>query len=433
MNPNDDHSLLARFDAVLSPDERGVVALARGWAARQRAPLYAVGGSVRDLLLGRAHLDLDLAVGGDAGALAHCIAAELGGRATTYAHFGTATVSAPGWSVDIARTRTERYVYAGALPVVDPAPIEADLARRDFSIHAMAIALTGADAGRLIDPYGGRADLEARSLRVLHGESFRDDPTRIMRLARYAARLSFAVEPGTEALARRDTPFIPAVNPARITHELERTFAEVRPERVLRRLERWHALRALFAGFALPAALEEGCERLRSDGGPAAASAEYLALIAAHWDRAAIQALPGALELGHDTLIALRDLPSARATLVALVAAPIDPVTACDQLAALNLAAVRGAAAAAGDPAAALVRRFIADWRALRPALRGNDLLALGVPVGPAVGWLLDRLRRGKLQGELRTAADEAAIVHDWLEARQNEPIGGRWKRGCDE
>src|SRR5512134_2481200 len=148
-------------------------------------PAYLVGGAVRDLLLGRTRTDLDLAVDGDVGAIARA----LGEDVTTHERFGTATVRVGDLVVDLARSRAESYERPGALPAVTSAPIAEDLARRDFTINAMAVPLTG--KAELIDPYGGLEDLRVGVLRVLHERSFVDDPTRALRAARYAARFHF--------------------------------------------------------------------------------------------------------------------------------------------------------------------------------------------------------------------------------------------------
>src|SRR3954451_22837564 len=163
--------------------------------AAARQPIYLVGGAVRDLLLGRERADVDLMVEGDATALA----AELGGANSEHDRFGTVKVDVEGHEVDIAGARTETYEKPGALPTVTPAAsVEEHLARRDFTVNAMAIPLQGEP--RLLDPHGGKSDLEQGLLRVLHDRSFVDDPTRAIRAARYASRFGFRLEPRTERL-----------------------------------------------------------------------------------------------------------------------------------------------------------------------------------------------------------------------------------------
>ena len=154
------------------------------------ATVYLVGGAVRDLLLGDAPTELDLCVDGDPVVLADA----LGPRRRSHDRFGTCTVELDGARFDIARTRREVYAYPGALPDVAPAPIEQDLGRRDFTINAIALALNGEHAGTRLAVDGAESDLRDGILRVLHPGSFRDDPTRLLRLARYAARLGFSTQ-----------------------------------------------------------------------------------------------------------------------------------------------------------------------------------------------------------------------------------------------
>src|SRR5947208_15725938 len=136
-------------------------------------PGFLVGGAVRDLLLGRGTVDLDVAIEGDARAVARELAGRLGGEAKEHERFGTATVRAGDLVVDLATTRRETYAEPGALPEVEPSSIEEDLARRDFTVNAMAMRLPD---GEILDPHKGRADLEGRVIRVLHDRSFVDDP-----------------------------------------------------------------------------------------------------------------------------------------------------------------------------------------------------------------------------------------------------------------
>src|SRR4051812_4821478 len=151
----------------------------------ERIPTYLVGGAVRDLLLGASGADLDVAIGGDAAALS-----EIPGyRPERDELFLTGRLEVGDEKIDIAQTRAESYPRPGALPAVRPAPIAEDLARRDFTVNAMAFPI--AEDAELLDPHGGLEDLRAGRLRILHDESFVDDPTRALRAARYAARFGF--------------------------------------------------------------------------------------------------------------------------------------------------------------------------------------------------------------------------------------------------
>jgi tRNA nucleotidyltransferase (CCA-adding enzyme) len=161
---------------------------------------WLVGGAVRDLRLGREVVDLDVVVEGDGVAAARAAATVLGGAVREHDRFGTATVTAPdGFSFDVVTARAESYPTPGALPEVRPGTLEEDLARRDFTVNAMALSLAD---GSMREHPGASEDLEARVLRVLHPGSFVDDPTRLLRLARYGARLGFDADTRTDALAR---------------------------------------------------------------------------------------------------------------------------------------------------------------------------------------------------------------------------------------
>lgn len=403
--------LLARFEAGLDQRGRELVQAASAWAVAHAAPLYLVGGSVRDLLLGRAWQDLDLALDGHAVALGQTLAERFGVAVTVHEQFGTATLAGDGWTLDLVRTRAERYTAPAALPVVAPGSIADDLARRDFTVHAMALRLDGDGRGTLFDPFGGELDLARRAYRVLHDDSFRDDPTRILRLARYMPRLGFAVEAHTLMLAHRDAGYIDLLSPARVAHELERGFAEPQPELMLAALDGLHASLRVFGEPVPVASLAERFGRLREDGGPRPAMADFLCTLAADWPRVALERLAQRVELRQDAIGALRDLPAARRALneLAMEHAPASRVV--EALGRCALPAVRGAGAAAGGSNARLVRRYLREWRELRPRLRGDDLVAIGVPHGPRVGELLRALTAARLDGALPDRAAELAFV----------------------
>jgi len=414
-----DSSLLHKFEAGLSPAEQPILAAMREWQPVQPSTVYLVGGAVRDLLLDRQRLDLDLAVDGDWTGLAYELGARLAADVTLHTHFTTAQVTHRNGTIDLVGTRDERYAYPGALPAVEPAAIETDLGRRDFTIHALAVVLTGPQKGQLIDPFGGCADLRARLLRVLHRDGFRDDPTRLLRLARYSARLDFSVEAATRELAKRDGTFLTTVSSARVMHELERTFAEEHPEEAIRLMDELHALRAIFSQWRLPDGLERSFERLRHDGGQLPTIAEYLSAMLSGWVPDRLRRFREHLGPRQPVAAALSDLPAARALLAKLAAGSGEAWIAVPELNRLQLAAVRAAGAAGDDRTAAVVHRYLGEWSALQPSLRGGDILAMGVPPGPRVGELLRMLQYAVLRREVTTPEQERCLVQGWLAKSQ--------------
>lgn len=337
-------------------------------------PVFLVGGAVRDLLLGRDRADVDLVVVGDAAALA----GRLGAAAVEHERFATAKAQLDGHEIDIATARRETYPRPGALPEVEPAnSIEADLGRRDFTINAMAVPLSGEP--RLIDPYGGRADLEAGLLRVLHEESFSDDPTRALRAARYAARYGFAPAPETAELLRQAN--LDAVSAERREAELLlRLGLEDQAVRALELLDEWGLERAQPGGIELARKVDE----LLAD---------------APWE--------GIADRQASLLAAIRTPPEGEGELSP--AAPDSPSQAVELAAArspveLVLARARGAE---------WLDRYLEEWRQVSLEIDGEDLIAAGVPQGPAVGRGLAAALRRKLDGEIAGREQELQAALD--------------------
>ncbi|MBV9787535.1 MAG: CCA tRNA nucleotidyltransferase, partial [Chloroflexi bacterium] len=235
-----------RLAHALAPEILALVERAVRIAEEQQQPIYLVGGPVRDLLLRQPITDIDLVVEGDAWTIAEAFQAETGGKLTKHAAFRTAAVEialgSQPFVIDFVTARRESYPTPAALPVVTPAHIHDDLRRRDFTINTLALRLTSADA-TLLDPFAGQQDLRAGLVRVLHDESFIDDPTRILRGVRFAARFAFVVEPHTTALvgAALAENMIARTSSQRILHELWLLLAEQRPEQALLLLHEWGA------------------------------------------------------------------------------------------------------------------------------------------------------------------------------------------------
>jgi tRNA nucleotidyltransferase (CCA-adding enzyme) len=226
------------------------------------AVAHVAGGAVRDSLLGRPPVDLDIAVEGPVRSVSGlCRALSERGWTCEVLHerFGTATLRAPaGERVDLAATREETYPHPGALPVVTTGvPIGRDLGRRDFTIHAMALPL-GPDGseGPLLDPFGGQADLGRRRIRLLHEGSLADDPTRVFRAARYAARLGFELDAGFGEALRRgvESGAFEKISGDRLRRALHELLSEENRGVAMELLDRLSVPAALVAGWEVDAA-----------------------------------------------------------------------------------------------------------------------------------------------------------------------------------
>jgi tRNA nucleotidyltransferase (CCA-adding enzyme) len=337
----------------------------------ERVPAYLVGGVVRDLLLGIGGADLDVAIEGDPAALADMP----GFTVERDALFLTGRLEQRGVKIDVAQARAESYPRPGALPEVRPASIGEDLARRDFTVNAMAFPATG--ERELIDPHGGLDDLRAGLLRVLHKASFVDDPTRALRAARYAVRFGFELEPGTAALLRDAD--LSTVSEDRIDNELERIAAEEDPAKSLALIVDWGVM---------PNLDQEVPERV----------AEVVRLASAQpWSDWVDRELAVMLAI-------VRPLPQIRELAAATPERPSDAVIL----------------AATWDPAQLLVARalgaewldrYASEWRHVQLEITGDDLLEQGIPEGPAIGRGLEAALSGKLDGEISGRAEELRIA----------------------
>jgi len=400
------------------PGGRELLALSRG-----REDLALVGGAVRDLLLGRAPRELDVVLARGAGAFAQQLAAalarpEAGGRpagappaASAHERFGTAAVEWEAGRVDIAERRAESYRAPGALPEVRPGSIEEDLQRRDFTVNAIAVPLAGPGRGQPHAVEGAFADLAAGRLRVLHERSFRDDPTRLLRLARYSARLGFAVEPRTAELAAEALAAgaLDSVSGARVGAELRLALGEEDAVAALAAMDELGVLRAVHPGLRLqPEIVRRALALLPADGRPDLLAMASL-LLALSTDpqedpEAAIYELLDRLQFtAADRERVMRSALVAPSLLreMALAATPSELHEA---LFAHTLEAV-ALAGALGDEGTGAGGGEAAQWferlRHVRLSITGDDLIAAGVPAGPEIGRRLGAALARKLDGEL--------------------------------
>jgi tRNA nucleotidyltransferase (CCA-adding enzyme) len=362
----------AQIDPVQLPER--VEALPGIGALREvaeRVPAYLVGGAVRDLLLGLEGGDLDVAIEGDADVLADLPGFELEREGL----FLTGRLHTDDVRVDVAQARAESYPRPGALPEVRPATISEDLARRDFTINAMAFPL--AADGELLDPHGGLEDLRSELLRVLHPRSFVDDPTRALRAARYAARFGLELEPETERLLRESD--LSVVSDDRVQNELRRAAAEPDPSLVLQLILDWGVMPSLDPDA--PARVAEVARIAETEP----------------WDGWVDRELAVMLAI-------VRPLPQVRELASATPERPSEAVRLAHRWDPAQLLVARALGAEWLD-------RYAAEWRRVRLEITGDDLLEAGVPEGPAIGRGLEAALSGKLDGELSGRQEELGIA----------------------
>ncbi len=402
----------------LPPDVAARTAAVAGAAERAGVAAYLVGGLVRDLLLGRQGRDLDIVVEGDGPAFARRLAAELGGQALVHEAFLTAeVVDGSGFHLDVVTARSEIYSAPAALPEVRMAALREDLFRRDFSVNAMAIRLTpSAEAGEeaaLIDLFGGRGDLAERTLRVLHGRSFHDDPTRALRGIRLGLRLDLRMAPETERLIGEALAAgaFARLSGARLRDELILLLDDADLAlRGIDRLAELGLLAVLHPSLELSRATRDRLRRVHAalesqrSAISAAPTAQpwrlFLAAVALPLAAAEVAALADRLDLvGADRRLLLGAAVRLAAARQAVERPAVLPHEVEEALAPLSAEELLLLVADGGEAAASWVRRYRDELRPLTLAVRGADLLAAGVRPGPAVGRTLAAVRRARLDG----------------------------------
>lgn len=419
------------LEQQLTPEALALIQLVRTEAERLDLPLYLVGGSVRDLLLGRAIKDFDLTVEGDAAKLAEVVLRKYAGRVVFHSRFGTATwtldettfkrlniplLGASGFPafLDFISARAETYAQPGALPTITRSTIDDDLRRRDFSINAMALRLDGRFWGRLHDPLGGQADLKSRRVCVLHSRSFIDDPTRMLRAVRYATRYGFEIDAETLKLINEESrEVLSHLSGERLRHEIDQMYEESDPSSMLRRVAELDLLRILHpslvqANFQLPF-----LEILSSEFGEFTIPDIMTFKRTLGW----ILWLLPLSEYDIDLVAKRLDFPfllskSARAASTLLKDLPSmiewKPSQWTFHLEHLPSIAVYAVYLTRRETA---LRDFLAHWRNVKPTITGDDLKARGLEPGPGFAELLRQLRAAWLDGEVKNKEEELKLL----------------------
>ena len=384
-------------------------------SAQGGAPLYLVGGTVRDVLSGLSPTDLDLVAVGGAERLTDTLADDLGGEVLSWSEFGTAKLSIPGLVVDLASARRETYQWPGALPSVVPGTIEDDLARRDFTVNAMAVSLQEDRWGELLDPHGGRADLRQKLIRVLHPRSFADDVTRILRALRYSHRLGYRYEDETGKLWEDGLEYVETISGDRIRQELERMLRELDADRLLRSAQQSGVLAAIHPAIRPSRAALAEIWRLGFCEFPEVDLWRMGLLLVDVLPEEASSVIDR-LNLNGRQARVLKDVIAIRDDFDRLEAPGLRPSRLYELLRYRDETAVGVCALLANPPGADRLNQYLSVLRHVKPVLDGNDLMKLGVLEGPRVGELLSGILTARLDGLVSTREEEETLARRRLQ-----------------
>ncbi|MGH7208047.1 MAG: CCA tRNA nucleotidyltransferase [Nitrospiraceae bacterium] len=389
-------------------------------------PACVVGGFVRDLLLGRNNPDLDLAVEGDGLAFARALGREMGARIKTHDRFGTAVLVFPdGFKLDVAMARSESYRHPAALPAVQPSSIEKDLYRRDFTINTLAIRLNPRRFGELLDFYGGRRDLTAKTIRVLHDLSFVDDPTRVFRAIRFEQRYGFRLDHGTRALIKGvvTTGLIARLSGHRLREELVRLCSEKEPHKAVARLDKLDLLRFIHPDLRWSSRLERRLKavkhvlerrgRLHLERQIDTWLVPFMALMEGLSAKAVGEVLKR-LAIPARQVATIRAGHSVSDGVLRRLAGPPPPRPSDTYRALAGLSEEVLLFMTAKTGSRTIKRQigtYLTRFKQVKPLLSGADLKALGLKPGPLYKQILDRLLDARLNGKVKTEAEERELL----------------------
>lgn len=405
-------------------------------ADRRGVRAYLVGGIVRDILLGRENLDVDIVVQAPAIAFARGLAGDMGVPLTAYPEFGTATLRGPfGLRLDFVEARQEHYPCPGALPKVRPGTLNDDLFRRDFTINAMAVCLNKNRWGQLVDEFGGLSDLRGRNIRVLHERSFIDDPTRILRAVRFEQRLRFHIEPRTLRLLRQalrlagssHQPEAPPprgtygcgeegknfdnVKPPRYFIEFKKMLAEEQPLVHLTRLKRLGALpvidSALNTDFRLLARIQ-GCFKKMPRGLVCNRWLIFLMAVAERMPGKNLDAFLRKFPFRREERESIAQAAGSADILRKLAAPELPRSRVYEILKPLSEdAVVYARLRASGKRAARRMDRYLRHDAGARADINGEDLKRLGVDPGEKMGSILKKVLYMKIDGRAKNRKEQ--------------------------
>jgi tRNA nucleotidyltransferase (CCA-adding enzyme) len=441
-------NLAEKLEGALPPIRLALLKAVVAMAEEKHMAVYIVGGYVRDLLLDRPGIDFDLVVEGDALSLGRALARKYSGRTVTHARFGTAkwfvlkvkkelavSLGLAGIaaaqelpdSLDLISARTEFYDYPTALPTVESSGIKLDLHRRDFTINTLALRLDGRHYGELHDDWGGLKDLRKGIIRVLHSLSFIDDPTRLLRAARFEQRFDFKIEKRTLELMANAFEVMKHVSGDRLRHEFDLILQEPKAGAILKRLAQLGVLATIHPAIAdqdlnvtdLPVVLDDRLQEGWSLPVEVAGMPVQLALNWLVW-LGKIQAIQV------DKVAARLRLPSAlKAALVETIEIfgrqdEIKGAAASRLVAILDrrpLLAVLAARTISQDERfKEKLDSYVLKLRHIQPGIDGTDLTRMGLKPSPRYRTILAGLRSAWLDGTISSSNEEQALVKKMIE-----------------
>jgi tRNA nucleotidyltransferase (CCA-adding enzyme) len=386
---------------------------------------YLVGGPVRDLLLKRKNLDVDIVIEGDGIKFAHEFAAHHEVRVRSHRKFGTSVLIFPeGYRVDVATARVEYYESPGALPVVETSSLKLDLYRRDFTINTLAIKLNKRYYGTLIDYFGGQKDIKEKVLRVLHNLSFVEDPTRVFRAVRFEQRFGFKIGRLTLALIKNAIKIncFKNLSGRRLRHELNLILKEQDPVKAIERMGELDLLQFISPDIQITGNIKSLLDEIRKTiawynllyiEGPFEQWKVYWHGMTSSLDGHTLEALAermGMVDKASRRMISQRNrLDKLLEDLIRFDGDNYGIYTMLDPYDTEILLYLM--AKANNEKIRRLISAYFTKLKGTKIQLTGKDLLDMGLEPGPAFSGIFDSLLAARLNNLVKTREDEISFV----------------------
>lgn len=415
------HNIHQALDAHLQPRVANAIRIVGKVAHSRGSKAWLVGGLVRDAILGvkHGHQVPDIVVAGELQEVARgCIWNREDSGLLAHSQFQTCRIKLEGQIVELASARTDTYEPHGALPSIAPvSDILDDLPRRDFSINAMAVELTATGFGKFHDSFGGLEDCVNSKLRILHRDAFSEDPTRILRGIRFAARYDLRFVPETAYDLRQALPPLTAFHaesPDRLLSEFARWFGQHENlHGITTTADEFGVLRAL----QLESVPETNTGALRELTESQHSDFRFAMFLQTLSDRALLGVSQN-LPLTKRWRMLVVDTLSLRRLLESTVLVSIPDSAVAADLRGHDDSVVRSAAMILGNrPFAARLRKLNDAARRTKPFISGLDVAALGIKPGPEIGDTLREIVDRRIDGQIATREDEIEYVRSRADA----------------
>ena len=389
----------------------------RDWVRANKIHLYLVGGAIRDSFLGYPVTDLDFTYDGDAIDLARKLVSYIGGQVVVHPRFGTATISLGDVRLDLASCRTETYPSPGKLPLVSQGAIREELLRRDFTVNALAIPLWE-DHPEMLDLSNGIADLRDRKIKVLHKNSFIDDPTRLFRAVKYEQRFDFQIDVDTMQLMTQSITAgsISELSGDRIRHELDRIFEESVPAHALGRLSHVGILDAVLPGLIYQPMNNVDVSLPSFNDAEQTSQLEYLVSLSLSLSPEKKEVFIQRLNMPKDWIKVISDVTAIQAAEYELTTSDIKSSRIYSLLEGVSAIAIIGVMKFSDSTdLIRVLSDYLTRLKTVTISVSGSDVIARGLHPGPNVGLILRELLLYKLDGAIVTPEDELEMLNTIL------------------